>query len=94
MKMPKVLSHGGVVVPMVTPFTSRGELDEAAVRRIIDRLAGCQLGIFILGVCFFAGDHGLFVQNFINEFLLAEFFGTGYFQLLCDIEQFGNEHVV
>src|SRR5665213_3418417 len=52
------------------------------------------LGIFILGICFFAGDHGLFVQNFINEFLLAEFFGTGYFQLLCDIEQFGNEHVV
>ena len=49
MKMPKVLSHGGVVVPMVTPFTSRGELDEAAVRRIIDRLAGSRLGIFILG---------------------------------------------
>ena len=49
MKMPKLFPHGGVVVPMVTPFTSDGELDDVAVRRIIDRLAACQLGIFILG---------------------------------------------
>lgn len=40
----------GVIVPMVTPLTSEGELDEAAVRRIVDFLvAGGVQGIFVLG---------------------------------------------
>jgi 4-hydroxy-tetrahydrodipicolinate synthase len=40
----------GVVVPMVTPFTPAGELDEGAVRRIIDHLiSGGVAGVFVLG---------------------------------------------
>lgn len=41
---------GGVVVPMVTPFTADGQLDEPAVRRIIEHLIGGEVaGVFILG---------------------------------------------
>ena len=43
-------TYCGVIVPMVTPFTTEGELDEPAVRRIIDHLiAGGVQGIFVLG---------------------------------------------
>src|SRR5690554_2773450 len=43
-------TYCGVVVPMVTPFTQEGELDEHAARRIIDHLiAGGVQGIFVLG---------------------------------------------
>lgn len=40
----------GVVVPMVTPVTTAGELDEAAVDRLVDSLldAGVE-GVFVLG---------------------------------------------
>lgn len=42
--------YHGVVVPMVTPFTGAGELDEGAVRRIIDHMvAGGVAGVFVLG---------------------------------------------
>lgn len=42
--------YHGVVVPMVTPFTPDGELDEPAVRRVIDHLIeGGVDGIFVLG---------------------------------------------
>jgi 2-dehydro-3-deoxy-D-pentonate aldolase len=47
MKTPKM--HRGVIVPMSTPFTPEGEVDEAAAERISDRLAQHQLGIFVLG---------------------------------------------
>ena len=44
------LKHHGVVVPMVTPVTASGELDEAAVDRLVDSLlAGGVEGIFVLG---------------------------------------------
>ncbi len=40
----------GVIVPMVTPVTSRFELDEPAVRRVVDYfLAGGIGGIFVVG---------------------------------------------
>lgn len=40
----------GTVVPMITPVTDEGELDEAAVRRVIDHMiAGGVDGIFVLG---------------------------------------------
>jgi 4-hydroxy-tetrahydrodipicolinate synthase len=40
----------GIVVPMVTPFTPTGDLDEPAVRRVVDHLlAGGVDGIFVLG---------------------------------------------
>ncbi|HEX4342836.1 MAG TPA: dihydrodipicolinate synthase family protein [Verrucomicrobiae bacterium] len=40
----------GVVVPMVTPVTSSGELDEAAVDKLVDFLvAGGVDGIFVVG---------------------------------------------
>ena len=43
-------SHHGVIVPMVTPVTPDGSLDEPAVRRIVDHLvAGGVHGIFVLG---------------------------------------------
>jgi len=41
---------GGVIVPMVTPLTERFDLDEAAARRLIDRIvAGAAAGVFVLG---------------------------------------------
>jgi len=40
----------GIVVPMVTPFTPAGDLDEPAVRRVVEHLlAGGVAGIFVLG---------------------------------------------
>jgi len=42
--------YHGVVVPMVTPIMSRGDLDEPAVRRVIDHLIeGGVSGVFVLG---------------------------------------------
>jgi dihydrodipicolinate synthase/N-acetylneuraminate lyase len=42
--------YQGVIVPIVTPLTPQGELDEPALRRIIDFLAaGGVQGIFVLG---------------------------------------------
>ncbi|MEW5957852.1 MAG: dihydrodipicolinate synthase family protein [Chloroflexota bacterium] len=42
--------YHGVVVPMITPVTPAGDLDEPAVRRVIDYLIrGGVNGIFILG---------------------------------------------
>jgi dihydrodipicolinate synthase/N-acetylneuraminate lyase len=42
--------HHGVIVPMVTPITPDGDLDELAVRRIVDHvIAGGVHGVFVLG---------------------------------------------
>ncbi|MFL7793280.1 MAG: dihydrodipicolinate synthase family protein [Anaerolineae bacterium] len=42
--------HHGVTVPMVTPVTPDGSLDEPAVRRVVDHMvAGGVHGIFVLG---------------------------------------------
>lgn len=42
--------HSGVVVPMVTPITADGRLDESSVERLVDfLLAGGVDGIFIMG---------------------------------------------
>lgn len=42
--------YGGVVVPMVTPFTEDGQVDEPAVRRLVDHLVrGGIGGILLLG---------------------------------------------
>jgi dihydrodipicolinate synthase/N-acetylneuraminate lyase len=42
--------YHGVIIPMITPVTPDGELDEPAVRRVIDHLIeGGVSGIFILG---------------------------------------------
>jgi 4-hydroxy-tetrahydrodipicolinate synthase len=42
--------HHGVVVPMVTPLTQQGDLDEQAARTIIDyMIEGGVNGIFVLG---------------------------------------------
>lgn len=44
------LKHHGLVVPMVTPVTKAGTLDEPAVERLVDfLLAGAVDGIFVLG---------------------------------------------
>ncbi len=43
-------TYQGVIIPMVTPLTAQNELDEPALRRIIDFLAaGGVQGIFVLG---------------------------------------------
>ncbi|MBN1810779.1 MAG: dihydrodipicolinate synthase family protein [Anaerolineae bacterium] len=43
-------SHHGVIVPMVTPITPDGDLDEPAVRRVVDHMvAGGVHGVFVLG---------------------------------------------
>jgi 4-hydroxy-tetrahydrodipicolinate synthase len=42
--------HAGVVVPMVTPLTSAGRLDEGAVERLVEILVAGEVdGIFVLG---------------------------------------------
>lgn len=42
--------YHGIVVPMVTPVTGDGELDEAATRRVIDHLLDGGIdGVFVLG---------------------------------------------
>jgi 4-hydroxy-tetrahydrodipicolinate synthase len=42
--------HRGAVIPMVTPVTAAGQLDEPAVDRLVDSLvAGGVSGIFVLG---------------------------------------------
>jgi len=48
--MTKRLKYHGAVVPLVTPFTTDGNLDEAALRRLVDsQIAGGVEGIFVLG---------------------------------------------
>jgi dihydrodipicolinate synthase/N-acetylneuraminate lyase len=43
-------TYHGLIIPMVTPLTAQGELDESAVRRILDFLVtGGAHGIFVLG---------------------------------------------
>src|SRR5438477_5043724 len=45
-----VLKYCGVVVPMITPFTPAGAVDEAAIRRIVEYLVSNGIGgIFPLG---------------------------------------------
>jgi len=45
-----ISKYSGVVVPMVTPFTLDGRVDEPAVGRIVDRLVGAKHGgVFALG---------------------------------------------
>ncbi len=39
----------GTIVPMVTPFTSSGKLDDAAVERIVAHISTQGLGVFVLG---------------------------------------------
>jgi len=42
--------HFGVIVPMVTPVTAQGDLDDRSVRRVVDYLLeGGVNGIFVLG---------------------------------------------
>lgn len=41
--------HRGVIVPMVTPITASGALDEPAVAWLTDRLAQHELSVFVLG---------------------------------------------
>ena len=56
------LKHHGLVVPMVTPVTGTGSLDEAAVDRLVDFLiAGGVDGIFVLGT---TGEGGSVPQSF------------------------------
>lgn len=47
--MNSITKHRGIVVPMSTPFTSTGALDEPAAERMVARLADHGLGVFVLG---------------------------------------------
>lgn len=42
-------THTGVIVPLVTPVNSAGELDEAAAARLIEHLASQGCGMLVLG---------------------------------------------
>jgi 4-hydroxy-tetrahydrodipicolinate synthase len=41
--------HHGVIVPLVTPVTPSGELDEPAAERLVDHLASNGCGMLVLG---------------------------------------------
>ena len=41
--------HSGVIVPMITPFTEDGDLDEPAVRKVTEYLASNGVSVFLLG---------------------------------------------
>lgn len=41
--------HRGIIVPMATPVTSAGTMDEAAVRRIVSNFAANEIHCFVLG---------------------------------------------
>ena len=41
--------HRGTIVPMITPVTADGALDEQAAERLVARLADHGLGVFVLG---------------------------------------------
>jgi 4-hydroxy-tetrahydrodipicolinate synthase len=41
--------HSGVIVPLVTPVTPAGQLDEAAAARLVDHLASNGCGMLVLG---------------------------------------------
>jgi 4-hydroxy-tetrahydrodipicolinate synthase len=48
--MTQRLKYQGAVVPLVTPFTANGELDETALLRVVDaQVAGGVDGVFVLG---------------------------------------------
>lgn len=51
--------HKGVIIPMVTPFTEGGELDDGAVRGITEHLIAC-------------GVHGLFPIGSTGEFFALD----------------------
>lgn len=41
--------HHGVIVPLITPVTPNGSLDEAAAERLVDHLASNGCGMLVLG---------------------------------------------
>ena len=43
------IRHHGVIVPLVTPVTAAGELDEPAAERLVDHLASNGCGMLVLG---------------------------------------------
>lgn len=48
--MKEINPHSGVIVPMATPFTAEGELDDAGARNVIDHMInGGVGGVFVLG---------------------------------------------
>jgi 4-hydroxy-tetrahydrodipicolinate synthase len=48
--MTRRLKYHGVVVPLVTPITAEGQVDEAALQRLVEtQVAGGVDGIFVLG---------------------------------------------
>ena len=50
LKMRNGLKYHGAVVPLVTPFTTGGAVDEAALARLVElQVAGGVAGIFVLG---------------------------------------------
>lgn len=47
--MKEKYEYNGVIVPMTTPFTPEGQIDEEAAERMASRLADHNIGIFVLG---------------------------------------------
>jgi 2-dehydro-3-deoxy-D-pentonate aldolase len=47
--MPTTRKFRGTIVPMVTPFTPSGQVDDDAVERIVTHIGAQGLGIFVLG---------------------------------------------
>src|SRR5688572_22031598 len=61
-------NHRGAIVPMVTPLTPQGELDEPAVQRLVDFLCqGGVHGVFVLGTT----GEGPFVPPIMRDRLVS-----------------------
>ena len=67
--MTKGLKYHGAVVPLVTPFMADGNLDEPALRRLVDsQIAGGVEGIFVLGTT----GEGVNVPQALRKQLVAQ----------------------
>jgi 4-hydroxy-tetrahydrodipicolinate synthase len=67
--MTKRLKYHGAVVPLVTPFTTDGGLDEPALRRLLDsQIAGGVEGVFVLGTT----GEGVSVPRATRQQLVAQ----------------------
>jgi 4-hydroxy-tetrahydrodipicolinate synthase len=67
------IKHQGVVVPMVTPLTRRGELDEQAAERLVQQFLDAKVNaVFVLGTTGEGGSISSAVRQRLVERVVAQ----------------------